>query len=202
MDQASNAEKSLEDAKTESSGNPPTDTIGADSKTASQTRAEIESWVDELYRLNSDTYQDKIMDAVEDTCLDALMMTTTKLEDGDSERELYHVLYLVSTNIHNDSRVRSLLSEMASSSLCSIENINKVAAIMTVKFFDSGAVLEIMVQRMQRQADQVVTQAIQNAQSNVAMAARGIDLETALASRHKFKTEKAKPLTDLHLMTA
>lgn len=133
------------------------------SMSVSTTRAEVWSWIDDRFKRNSDKYQDMILDVVEETLLDGLTMAATDLPDCNVENNFYRLQHSIMSNIFDEAGVRDALFQMATNILCSNKNIGGIATVMKVKFFQSDEVMDIMVNRMQIQADSVVSQAIWNA---------------------------------------
>lgn len=96
---------------------------------------------------------------MDDTFSDALKMVETDFSDDQSgERDPYVILHSMMAYFLNVSRIEDSLSKIASTSICKDGNIDKLAAVMKNRLFDSDDVMAMMVQRMQHQFYKVVSQ--------------------------------------------
>lgn len=77
--------------------------------------------------------------------------------DQPSERDRYKIPHSLVADLLDDARIRHSLSKMASKSICKDNNINNMF-VMTERFFDSDVVMSFMVERMQRQDENFLSQ--------------------------------------------
>lgn len=110
------------------------------------------------------------------TFVDSMKMATLDLEDENIKTVIYKVIINVFKELIEEKCISEVITQSSSDAVCTSKNVDSSASKMATTVFDSPTVVFIMVERLQRQADQLVSQAVEHVGDRIAMEARSVTI--------------------------
>jgi len=151
-------------------------------------RTQVQTWVDERMNVLPRTVNETINDAVEATFMEALSDVLTAPDHTEHRHDLFKILRLVLSDVIDSGRIQTAIRRTATEAVMEPSAIRALSTELTDTFLTTPNVMKSIVDHVQVQANEAVTNALIHAQQDIALTARERD-----AIRDEMPTRSGPP---------